>query len=107
MPARALSELPESSWPKNPHYVMDLDLLPFRVRAVVNGETVVDSTRCRVMFELGHAPIYYVPRAWVSLTAVKISSVVRLSVPEFCNSWASTFSNTSESDSVLIWRKSD
>jgi uncharacterized protein (DUF427 family) len=62
MPARALSELPESSWPKNPHYVMDLDPVPFRVRAVVNGETVVDSTRCQVMFELGHAPVYYVPR---------------------------------------------
>lgn len=67
MPARALSELPESSWPKNPHYVMDLDPLPFRVRAVVNGETVIDSTRCLVMFELGHAPIYYLPRADVRM----------------------------------------
>lgn len=60
MPARAVSELPESSWPKNPHYVVDLDPVPFRVRVLFNGETVVDSRRCRVMFELGHAPVYYV-----------------------------------------------
>ncbi len=61
MPARPLSELPPSSWPNNPAYVMDLDVLPFRVRAEVAGETIADSTQARVMFELGHAPVYYLP----------------------------------------------
>ena len=61
MPARPLSELPPSSWTNNPAYVMDLDVLPFRVRAEVGGETIADSTHARVMFELGHAPVYYIP----------------------------------------------
>ncbi len=61
MPARPLSELPPSSWPNNPDYVMDLDPLPFRLRAEAAGETIVDSSHARVMFELGHAPVYYVP----------------------------------------------
>ena len=40
---------------------MDLDPLPFRLRAEAAGETIVDSSHARVMFELGHAPVYYVP----------------------------------------------
>jgi uncharacterized protein (DUF427 family) len=67
MPARALGELPPSSWGKNPGYVMDLDALPFRVRAEIGGETVVDSRGALVMFELGHAPVYYVPRGDVRM----------------------------------------
>lgn len=62
MPARPLAELPPSSWRKNPAYGMDLDALPFRVRAEAGGETIIDSARAVVMFELGHAPVYYVPR---------------------------------------------
>ncbi len=49
-------------WSKNPDYVIDLDPIPARVRAVFNGETIVDSADARVMFELGHAPVYYFPR---------------------------------------------
>ena len=61
MPARPLAALPPSSWPKNPAYVIDLEPLPFRVRAEVGDETALDSLRALVMFELGHAPVYYVP----------------------------------------------
>ena len=67
MPPRPLAELPPSSWPKNPHYGMDLVPLPFRVRAVLAGETVIDSNRAQVMFELGHAPVYYFPKEEVRL----------------------------------------
>jgi uncharacterized protein (DUF427 family) len=67
MPSRPLNELPPSSWPLNPDYVMDLDPLPFRLRAEVAGETIVDSTDGRVMFELGHAPVYYVPKGDVRM----------------------------------------
>jgi uncharacterized protein (DUF427 family) len=34
---------------------------PKRVRAVFNGETVVDSRRVKLMHETGHLPIYYFP----------------------------------------------
>lgn len=63
MTARPLSELPPSSWPANPHYVMTFDPLPCRVRVELGGETVADTTDARVMYELGHAPVYYLPRA--------------------------------------------
>jgi uncharacterized protein (DUF427 family) len=62
MPPRPLAELPPSSWPKNPRYPMDMVTVPARVTAIFNGTTVLDSERVQVMFELGHAPIYYVPR---------------------------------------------
>ncbi len=62
MPARNLSQLPPTAWLKNTSYKIDLKPLPFRLRAEVDGETVLDSTRALVMYELGHGPVYYVPR---------------------------------------------
>jgi uncharacterized protein (DUF427 family) len=35
---------------------------PRRIRGVLAGETVVDSTRSRLLYEHGHLPIYYFPR---------------------------------------------
>jgi len=54
-------------WSNNPDYVIDLDPVPARVRAIFNGETMADSSDARVMFELGHAPVYYFPRADVAM----------------------------------------
>jgi uncharacterized protein (DUF427 family) len=34
-----------------------------RVRAMLGGETVVDSRRTLILFEEGHLPVYYFPRA--------------------------------------------
>jgi uncharacterized protein (DUF427 family) len=34
---------------------------PKRVRGVLNGETVVDSRRVKILHETGHPPIYYFP----------------------------------------------
>ena len=62
MPARTVNELPPTAWLKNTHYVIDLAPLPFRVRAEVAGETILDSGSVQVMYELGHGPVYYVPR---------------------------------------------
>ena len=39
-------------------YVEDF---PRRVRAVFNGETVVDSRRVKLLHETGHLPVYYFP----------------------------------------------
>lgn len=61
MSARTLRELPPTAWLKNTGYVIDFKPLPFRVRAEVAGETVLDSARVQVMYELGHAPVYYIP----------------------------------------------
>jgi len=36
---------------------------PRRIRAVVEGETVVDSTRALYLFERDHLPVYYFPEA--------------------------------------------
>jgi len=62
MPPRPLSALPTSSWSRNPGYVIDLDPLPCRLRADVAGLNLLESDRALVMFELGHAPVYYLPR---------------------------------------------
>ena len=62
MPARARSELPPGAWLNNTGYVIEFETLPFRLRAEAGGETVLDSTRVQVMYELGHAPVYYFPR---------------------------------------------
>lgn len=62
MAPRPLADLPPSSWGRNPQYVIDLEPLPFRVRAEAGGSPLIDSGRALVMFELGHAPVYYVPR---------------------------------------------
>jgi len=66
MPARPLADLPPASWGRNPGYVIDLVALPLRLRAVFAGATILDSRAASVMFELGHAPVYYVPRADVA-----------------------------------------
>ncbi len=39
-------------WHHNPTYSIDFDPLPARVQAVLNGETVADTTAARVMYEL-------------------------------------------------------
>ncbi len=49
-------------WAGNPHYVVDFDPVPACVAVGFNGATVAESDRARVMFELGHAPVYYLPR---------------------------------------------
>lgn len=49
-------------WSKNPAYVIDFDPIPARVSAKFNGETVAESESARVMFELGHTPVYYMAR---------------------------------------------
>ncbi len=56
---------PEDSpgWAGNPNYVVYFDRIPAKVAAIFNGETVAESDEAHVMLELGHAPVYYFPRA--------------------------------------------
>lgn len=61
MPARARAELPPTSWSVNPGYEMRFESLDARIRVELGGEAVADSGDARVLYELGHAPVYYLP----------------------------------------------
>ena len=58
-------------WHHNPSYSIDFDPLPARVQALLNRETVADTTAARVMYELGHAPVYYLPREDVNMALLE------------------------------------
>jgi uncharacterized protein (DUF427 family) len=58
-------------WHHNPSYSIDFDPLPARVQALLNRETVADTTAARVMYELGHAPVYYLPRGDVNMALLE------------------------------------
>ena len=68
MTARAKSELPPSSWSANPGYEMLFQPLHARVRVEHADEVIADSEDPRVLYELGHAPVYYLPRQDVCTT---------------------------------------
>lgn len=38
------------------------DPVPHRIRALFAGETIVDSTRAKLLHETGHLPVYYFPQ---------------------------------------------
>jgi uncharacterized protein (DUF427 family) len=44
-----------------PEHVLYLEDSPRRVRVVVSGETVAESTRAKLLHETGHMPVYYLP----------------------------------------------
>ena len=48
---------------EHPGYRVTLEPCAKRVRAVFNGETVVDSTRAMLLYETRHLPVYYFPLA--------------------------------------------
>jgi uncharacterized protein (DUF427 family) len=41
--------------------ILYFDAVPQRIRGILGGETVVDSTRARLLHETGHLPVYYFP----------------------------------------------
>ena len=60
---RDKAELPPSSWRLNPGYEIDLISLSAVLKVALGGEIVAQSKDARVMYELGHAPVFYLPRA--------------------------------------------
>ncbi len=52
---------PGPGYAKNPEHHVRIEPSPRRVRAVVGGETVADSTRMRLLHEARHLPVYYFP----------------------------------------------
>ncbi len=51
-----------SKFKENPNKKIEFVPSPRRVRAVLAGETVADTTRAMLMRETGHVPVYYFPR---------------------------------------------
>lgn len=47
---------------EHPAYRILFEASPKRVRAIVGGEALADTTRARLMLETGHLPVYYFPR---------------------------------------------
>ena len=47
--------------PEPPGAAIFWEPVPYRVRALVGGETVVDSRRAHLLHETGHLPVYYFP----------------------------------------------
>jgi uncharacterized protein (DUF427 family) len=47
--------------PDPPGRVLFLDPLPYRVRAIIAGETVLDSDRASLLHEGGYLPVFYAP----------------------------------------------
>lgn len=57
------NDLPPSAWEAHPDCIITFDPLPARVRVELEGVTVAESGNARVMYEIGHPPAYYLPRA--------------------------------------------
>ena len=50
-----------NGWINNPGYEIFFDAIPAEVRVEFGGATVGRSKGARVMYELGHTPMYYLP----------------------------------------------
>lgn len=62
MTARRRADLPPSSWDLNPGYEISIEPVAARLRVELGGEVVAESENARIMYELGHAPVYYFVR---------------------------------------------
>ncbi len=58
---RATTSGPGPGYAKNPDHYVRLEPSPRRVRAVLDGETIADSTRMSLLHERNHLPVYYFP----------------------------------------------
>jgi uncharacterized protein (DUF427 family) len=61
------TETRESGFKANPAYRILFEPSPRRVRVKLNGTFVADSTNAHLLFETGHLPVYYFPRADVRM----------------------------------------
>ena len=56
-----------NGWILNPGYEVGFDPIPARVRVEFGGATIAESRDAMVMYELGHAPMYYLPERDVDM----------------------------------------
>ncbi len=60
-----------NGWVNNPDYEIFFDPIPARVRVMFGGADIADSSEARAMYELGHAPMYYLPRSDVDMSCLE------------------------------------
>ena len=56
-----------NGWVRNPGYEIGFDVIPATVRVMFGGVDVGKSSAARGMYELGHAPVYYLPQQDVDM----------------------------------------
>tara|TARA_B100000676_G_scaffold303279_1_gene353574 strand:+ start:7819 stop:8661 length:843 start_codon:yes stop_codon:yes gene_type:complete len=49
-------------WRHNPEYEIELEIVPAEVSVTCGGVAIVRTTRALLVMELGHGPVYYLPR---------------------------------------------
>ena len=54
--------------------VLAWEPFPYRLRGVLAGETVFDTTEAKILYELGHVPVYYVPEAAIGAGVLEPSA---------------------------------
>ena len=58
-------------WRLNPDYEVEFDPIPALVGVRFGGATIGESQAAHVMYELGHAPMYYLPEADVDMARLE------------------------------------
>ena len=99
---------PETSpgWTTNPEYQCETEIVPATVRAEFNGKAIAESDRTLLLMELGHGPVYYIPRdgvAWDYLTPTQHSSYCQYK--GFASYWTLTVGDRTEENAVWGYEK--
>lgn len=66
-----MAESDSPGWRTNPEYEVDLEIVPATVSVAFGGETIASTDRALLVLELGHGPLYYLPKdamRWELLT---------------------------------------
>ncbi len=54
---------PAPGYADKPEHFVEFEPSPKRIRVTFGGETIVDTTNGLILYERGHVPVYYLPRA--------------------------------------------
>ena len=65
---------PAPGYKDMPEHFVDFEPSPKRIRVSFGGETIVDTTNGLIVYERGHVPVYYMPRADVAMDLLTASA---------------------------------
>ena len=54
---------PAPGYADRPEHFVEFETSPKRIRVTFGGETIADTTNALILYERGHVPVYYLPRA--------------------------------------------
>ncbi len=54
---------PAPGYADRPEHFVEFEPSPKRIRVTFGGETIADTTNALILYERGHVPVYYLPRA--------------------------------------------